>query len=96
MMDPPIPVLWACAAIFMAIAARQKGRWAAAWFFLGFVLGPLAFVTLLALPTLDPPASWSTRHALALSSHQKWWLSLIGVAGIYLVFLLVIWRSQFL
>jgi len=95
-MDAPIPVLWTCAAIFMAIAARQKGRSGAAWFFLGLVLGPLAFVALLALPMLKQPKPWSTRYTFSLTAQQKWWLSIIGMLAIYLVFLFGIWRSQFL
>jgi hypothetical protein len=95
-MDPPVPVLWACAAIFIAVAARQRCRSGIAWFFLGLVLGPVAFVALLALPKLGEPKPWSTRYAFALSSKQKWRLSLVGVVGIYLIFLFAIWRSQFL
>jgi hypothetical protein len=94
-MNPPIPVLWACAAIFMAIAARQKGRSGTAWFFLGLALGPLAFAALLILPMLAQPKPWSTNYTFALTSKQKWWLSLAAVVGIYLVFLFGIWRSQF-
>jgi predicted cobalt transporter CbtA len=95
-MDPPIPLLWACAAIFIAVAARQKGRSGAAWLFLGIIVGPLAFIALLVLPKLGQPAPWPTHYAFALTSYQKWWLSLIGVLGIYAVFLFEIWRSQFL
>jgi len=94
-MDAPIPVLWACAAIFMAIAARQKGRSGTAWFFLGLVLGPLAFVAIVALPMLKEPKPWSTRYSFSLSAQQKWWLSIIAMLGIYLVFLFAIWRSRF-
>jgi hypothetical protein len=95
-MNPPVPVLWASAAIFIAIAARQKGRSGVAWFFLGLVLGPLAFMALLALPTLEPPKPWSTGYRFALNSKQKWGLSLVALAGIYLVLLFGILRSQIL
>src|ERR1700683_5646348 len=91
-MDPPVPVLWACAAIFMAIAARQRGRSVAALFFLGLLLGPLAVVALLILPMLERPAPWPASYTISLTSDQKWWLSVVGMVGIYLVFLFEIWR----
>jgi predicted cobalt transporter CbtA len=94
-MDPPVPVLWTCAAIFTAIAARQKGRSGAAWFFLDLVLGPVAFAALLMLPTRGEPEPWPAHYTFALTSRQKWWLSLIGVVGIYSVLLFGILRSQF-
>jgi predicted cobalt transporter CbtA len=95
-MDPPVPVLWACAAIFIAVAARQKSRSGVAWFFLSLVLGPLAFAALLILPKLSEPKPWPAHYTFALTSKQKWWLCLFAATGIYLVLLFEILRSQFI
>jgi hypothetical protein len=42
------------------------------------------------------PKPWSTRCKFALTSKQKWGLSLVALMGIYLVLLFGILRSQFL
>lgn len=46
--------LWLACAVIAALAAGSRNRSALAWFFLGFLFGPLAVIAVLVMGRADP------------------------------------------